>query len=98
MSEPSKASTDDSAKSPPDQSSTPKGERSASNATVPTGAASTAKNANGSAPDANLRDASYDWILKPSGFKGTHNLVWPIHLTALLLLPSLQAWTIWEQR
>ena len=30
-----------------------------------------------SAADANLRDASYDLILKSSNFKGTHKLVWP---------------------
>ena len=25
----------------------------------------------------NLRDASYDWILKSTGLKGTRNIVWP---------------------
>ena len=41
-----------------------------------------AKGTGTSSPDANLRDASHDWILKCSGFKGTHFLVWPDSLQA----------------
>ena len=31
----------------------------------------------GAASNADLGDASYDWILKFTGLKGSHNVVWP---------------------
>ena len=78
MSDPLKTSTSKSTEETSARScETDKGEKSTSTAAVPSGTASITKGTRGIAPDANLTDASHDWILKSSAYKGSHNVVWP---------------------
>ena len=61
----SKASANNPAESPPTQS------------TDGTDTSVKTKEGNSGASNDNLRYASYDWILKSTGLKGAHNIVWP---------------------
>ena len=49
---------------------------STTDASMPSGSNAPTTKTKESATDVNLRDASYDWILKSSDFRGTHKLVW----------------------
>ena len=81
--EQSKASTNSLEKDSAAQPSSTTSGRSTTNDAVTKHTGSSAKST-----DASLRDASYDWIVKPPGFRGTHCLVWPDSLDGIST-PSL---------
>ena len=43
----------------------------------------------GAASNSNLRDASHDWVLKSTGLKGSHNILWPTSSSCFLNCFSL---------